>query len=170
MSSEKKESDAVIRRAEKKDMKAVMGLIKELAAFEKLENQVKIDHTVLEEDGFGADGRPYFGCLVAELPDTGNIVAYALYFYSYSTWEGKSIFLEDLYVQPDYRIQGIGKKLFLAVMKTAVDSGYKRVDFHVLAWNPAISFYKRMGAVDLSESEEWKLFRMDHSSLKALFQ
>lgn len=72
-----------------------------MAEYERLENQVKINDTVLQADGFDTDN-PAFTCIVAELSD-GHIVGYSLYFYSYSTWAGKSIFLEDLYVQPAYR-------------------------------------------------------------------
>ncbi|XP_056632007.1 thialysine N-epsilon-acetyltransferase-like [Diorhabda sublineata] len=169
MSTKESELDVIIRKAEKTDMKDVMSLIKELAAFEKLEDQVKINHTILEADGFDSEGRPYFGCLVAQLPNVSKIIGYALFFHSYSTWNGKAMVLEDLYIQPEYRKRGVGKKMFLEVMKLAYKTGMKRVDFHVLGWNPAICFYKSMGAVDLSETEEWKLFRMDHASLKSLF-
>ncbi|CAH1109100.1 unnamed protein product [Psylliodes chrysocephalus] len=161
------EFNAIIRKAEKDDMVHVFEMIKELAAFEKLEDQVKIDYSVLEQDGFNGN-RPFFGCIVAELPDH-SLIGYALYYYCYSTWEGKAIFLEDLYVKPNYRRHGIGAKMFLAVMKTAHDAEIKRVDFHVLSWNPAIAFYKKMGAINLSETEDWTLFRMNHGSLQKLF-
>lgn len=72
-----------------------------MAEYEKLEKQVKINDEVLQADGFDS-ANPAFTCIVAELSD-GHIVGYALYYYAYSTWEGKSIFLEDLYVQPAYR-------------------------------------------------------------------
>lgn len=73
----------------------------DLAEYERLGDQVKIDAAILQDDGFNTDN-PAYTCIVAELSD-GHIVGYALYYYTYSTWVGKSVFLEDLYVQPAYR-------------------------------------------------------------------
>ncbi|CAH0557691.1 unnamed protein product [Brassicogethes aeneus] len=162
-----KEVNVTIRRAKKDDMLQVYKLIKALAEFEKLEDQVKINASVLEKDGFDNES-PAFTCLVAELSD-GYIIGYALFYSSYSTWLGKSIFLEDLYVQPAYRCSGIGKQLFLAVAKIAHESPSKRMDFHCLSWNPASDFYKTLGAVNMTHSEKWQLFRMDEACLDKLF-
>ncbi|KAJ8947479.1 hypothetical protein NQ318_009782 [Aromia moschata] len=161
------EFTTVIRKAKKEDMIEVYELIKELAEFEKLEDQVKIDNTVLQRDGFDTD-HPAFRCLVAEVSD-GHIVGYALYFPTYSTWEGKALLLEDLYVRSAYRRRGIGKQLFMAVAKIAHESEISRLDFHVLSWNPAIAFYKGLGAVDLTVKEDWHFFRLDQACLKKLF-
>lgn len=120
----------------------------------------------MEKDGFDTNS-PAFTCLVAELSD-GHIMGYALYYTCYSTWLGRSIFLEDLYVQPAYRKNGIGRQLLLAVAKIAYETS-GRLDFHVLSWNPFISFYKSLGAVNLTHTEKWELFRMDQENLNALF-
>lgn len=144
-----------------------MSFSQDLAEFEKLENQVKIDETVLIADGFDSES-PAFTCLVAEVSD-GHIMAYALYYTAYSTWLGKSIFLEDLYVQPAYRKIGVGKQLFMAVAKIAHEHTSKRMDFHVLSWNPAGDFYGSLGAVNLTVSEKWQLFRLDENALNKMF-
>lgn len=138
-----------------------------LAEYEKLEHQVCIDDKILQEDGFDRES-PAFTCIVAELSD-GHIVGYALYYYSYSTWVGRSIFLEDLYVQPAYRRNGIGKQLFMAVAKIAHNANIRRMDFHVLSWNPAVDFYKSLGAVNLTQTEKWNFFRMDYDCLNQMF-
>nr|CAI5849096.1 unnamed protein product [Callosobruchus analis] len=161
------EVNVTVRKAKRDDMVQVYKLIKALAEYEKLEHQVEINDKILQRDGFDSDS-PAFTCIVAEISD-GHIVGYALYYYSYSTWVGKSILLEDLYVQPAYRCNGIGTQLFMAVAKIAHEANIKRLDFHVLSWNPAVDFYKRMGAQNLTQSEKWTLFRMDHECLNKLF-
>jgi len=159
------EINVTIRKSKKEDMVQVYKLIKALAEFEKLGDQVKIDAETLEKDGFSES--PAFTCLIAEVSD-GYIMGYALYYTCYSTWLGKSIFLEDLYVQPAYRGNGIGKQMMLAVAKIAHETS-GRLDFHVLNWNPAIEFYKSLGAVNLTYSEKWQLFRLDEEHLQKLF-
>ncbi|XP_045469835.1 thialysine N-epsilon-acetyltransferase [Harmonia axyridis] len=161
------EINVTIRKAKKEDMVQVFKLIRALAEFERLEDQVKIDASVLEKDGFDSEN-PAFTCLVAELSD-GHIMGYALYYYSYSTWLGRSIFLEDLYVQAAYRGNGIGKQLFMAVAKIAHETQSKRMDFHCLCWNPAIRFYKSLGAINLTSTEKWQMFRIDKDCLDKLF-
>lgn len=176
------ETSVKIRQAKKEDMRQVYKLIKvgiekkcklmnflfkELAEFEKLEDQVRINEEVLIKDGFETNN-PAFTCLVAEASD-GYIMGYALYFTCYSTWLGKSIFLEDLYVQPAYRQNGIGKQLFMSVAKIAHGLTSKRMDFHVLSWNPASDFYKSLGAVNISKTEKWELFRLNDEALNKMF-
>ncbi|CAG9771756.1 unnamed protein product [Ceutorhynchus assimilis] len=162
-----REISVTIRKAKKEDMGQVYKMIRALAEFERLEHTMTLDLETLEKDGFDSEN-PVFTCLVAELSD-GYIVGYALYYQSYSTWLGRSVFLEDLYVQPAYRKNAIGTQLFLAVAKVAHESPSKRLDFHVLSWNPAADFYKRLGAVDMTIHEKWHHFRMDDSCLDKLF-
>lgn len=133
--------------------------------FENLEDQVRIDEKILERDGFEVN-TPAFSCIVAEF-DT-KVVGYAFYYATYSTWLGRSIFLEDLYVMSDYRNKGLGRKLIMAVAKRAYELG-GRLDFHVLSWNPAVEFYKNLGAVDLSSTEKWSVFRLSKENLHKLF-
>lgn len=87
-------------------------------------------------------------------------VGYALCFHTYSTWEGKSLFLEDLYVRPSHRKSGVGRQLFEHAARCAKERNCKRLDFHVLSWNPAKAFYEKMGAVNLSETEKWQYYRL----------
>ncbi|KAK4880750.1 hypothetical protein RN001_008896 [Aquatica leii] len=103
-------------------------------------------------------------CLIAD----GAIVGYAVYFISYSTWLGKSTFLEDLYVNPEFRNRGVGKKLFTAVAKQAQANQSKRLDLHCLSWNNAMNFYKNIGAKNLTECEKWNYLRIDGEDLNKL--
>lgn len=128
---------------------------------------MKINAETLITDGFDTDS-PAFKCFVAEVGESSSIIGYAIYYTCYSTWLGKSIFLEDLYVTPSYRSCGIGKELILSVAKVAYETS-KRLDFHVLSWNPAKEFYKSLGAINLTDSEKWQLYRLDENSLNKLF-
>lgn len=77
-------------------------------------------------------------------------VGFALVYHIYSTWKGKSLFLEDLYVKTEYRNRGIGRRLFTRVCRWATETGCCRVDFHVVTWNPALKFYEAMGATNMT--------------------
>lgn len=161
-----------IRPARKEDMVAVFQMIRELAIYENLEDQMKIDLTILQRDGFETSS-PAFRCLIAEQTHTtsnekSQILGYALFYTCYSTWIGKSVFLEDLYVKEEFRKCGAGKKLFVEVAKIAQDMSC-RMDFHVLAWNKSsIEFYKKFGAICLTEAEEWNLYRLSDEALQKL--
>lgn len=76
---------------------------------------------------------------------------------------------KDLAIHIFFRCNGIGKQLFMAVAKIAHDAKIRRFEFHVLSWNPAVDFYKRLGAVNLTETEKWTLFRMDYDCINRLF-
>ncbi|KAG8236851.1 hypothetical protein J437_LFUL017216 [Ladona fulva] len=154
----------IFREAKRDDCDEVRRLIQELADFEKMPNGPQIDAEVLREDGF-SDHPPSFGCIVMEEVGEGGIkgklCGYAVYFISYSTWLGKAMYLEDIYVSPEYRGNKYGSKLFDLVAKKGLDMGCKRMDFRALNWNPAIEFYKRKGAVDVTKSEGWHNFTLD---------
>lgn len=96
------------------------------------------------------------------------MIGYAICFFNYSTWKGKSYFLEDIYVRPAYRGLGAGARIFTEVAAKAHEYNCKRVDFHVLAWNPASKFYKKLGAVDLTEAEEWHFYRLHEKEIENL--
>jgi len=132
-----------IRPAVEKDMPLVMGLVNELALFEKAPEEVINTAEQMKIDGFG--DIPLFKCIVAE-SDSG-ILGFALYYYRYSTWKGKCLYLEDFYVKEDFRNFGIGKLLFETIIKTAKHDNCKRINWQVLDWNePAIKFYKKYNA------------------------
>ncbi|XP_050355691.1 thialysine N-epsilon-acetyltransferase [Nymphalis io] len=166
MSTKYAQTELKIRRAEKDDMIAVAEMIQELADFEKMSDGPKICVKDLQRDGFESQP-PAFRCLVAELSkgESVVIVGYALYFPTYSTWEGRSMMLEDLYVRTSERRRGIGHKLFNAVAKEAIASGSSRLDFHVLEWNDARTFYEGKGAVNLTNSEKWCYYRLTGEQL-----
>lgn len=131
-----------------------------------MSDQVRINAEVLIKDGF-ENNSPLFTCYVAEINNT--IIGYAVYYIRYCTWVGKSVFLQDLYVDLNYRKQSAGKKLFFRIAKDAHEIG-GQLDFHVLSWNPAMEFYKRVGAEDLTNNEQWHLLRLDQLALTKLFE
>jgi len=139
-----------IRDATPDDMSDVLKLITELAIYEKAPNAVVNSVEALIKDGFSIDKS--FDCVVAEILNEG-IVGFALFFTGYSTWKGKTLYLEDLLVTQKFRGLGIGKKLFLKVKEEAINRNVRRMDWQVLDWNePAITFYKKLGA---SLDPEW---------------
>uniref|UniRef100_A0A182Q4L8 N-acetyltransferase domain-containing protein n=1 Tax=Anopheles farauti TaxID=69004 RepID=A0A182Q4L8_9DIPT len=101
-------------------------------------------------------------------PLTRKLIGYAICYYSYSTWQGKSLALEDIYIRPAYRGNGYGEVFFRALAQHARDMRCSRLDFHVLNWNPATKFYRRMGAVDLTEAESWHFYRMQKDAIDRL--
>ncbi|XP_023942414.2 thialysine N-epsilon-acetyltransferase [Bicyclus anynana] len=168
MSKKYCDSAVTVRRANRDDMLAVAGMVQELADFEKMPEGPKITAKDLQRDGFDSSP-PAFRCLVAEVKKEKEtaVAGYALYFPVYSTWEGRSMLLEDLYVRAGERRRGVGHRLFDAVAAEALSEGCCRVDFHVLEWNDARSFYESKGAVDLSASEHWRLYRLAGDALRA---
>lgn len=121
----------------------------------------------------GSSKNQLFFSFVAEAADgQGNseLVGYSIAFFSYSTWQGKSYFMEDLYVKPDYRKTGIGKKLFATNAQFAIEENCSRFDFHVLNWNPAKKFYESpaIGATNLSAKEGWEFYRLDRVEMERL--
>ncbi|CAH1643106.1 unnamed protein product [Spodoptera littoralis] len=167
MAEKYKEDELQIREAKREDMTAVAEMIQELADFENMSEGPKMSVTDLEHDGFERQP-PAFRCKIAEVmrPGAEAVVGYALYFPTYSTWEGRSMMLEDLYVRSSQRRLGVGKRLFEAVAKEASSTGCSRLDFHVLEWNPARSFYEHKGAVNLTNTEQWCYYRLAGEALK----
>ncbi|XP_045163340.2 thialysine N-epsilon-acetyltransferase-like isoform X1 [Mercenaria mercenaria] len=153
-----------IRDAKPEDCDQIITLIQELANFANMPNGPKLSADVLRKDGFGEE--KMFRCLVA--CDGDCLVAYALYFFNYSTWEGVNLYLEDLYVTPAYRHRGIGTKLWRKVAQVAVDRKCNRLDWVCLGWNKqSIEFYKSKGSVNLTLDEDWNLFRLSGDNLRA---
>ena len=156
----------IIREGRKEDCISIMKMIKELAEYEHMSSSVHIDHTVLERDGFGEE--KHFRTFVAE-NDSNELVGYCLYFYKYSTWQGKFIWMEDFYVKPSFRNKGVGMRLLQALATKAQTENCMRLEFAVLNWNqPSIDFYKRNGAVNLTEKEGWQMFRLTREYIDQL--
>ena len=152
-----------IRSAKPDDVVAIFGLIKALAEYEKLSHQVTGDVNSLKEHLFGT--RCYAEAIVAELGDL--IVSFALFFPNYSTFLTKpGIYLEDLFVLPEYRRQGIGKAMLTYLGKLAVERDAGRLEWSVLDWNQsAIDFYQQMGATVLPD---WRICRVTGDALSNL--
>ena len=148
--------DLIVRKGTPADVPAVLGLIRELALYEKAPLEVTNTEEDMLRDGFGE--HPVYRMLVAEL--NGNVVGMAIYFIKYSTWKGKGVYLDDIVVTEPMRGQGIGAKLFKAVMQDARDMDAKQMHWQVLDWNePAIRFYQRYGCDFDSEWINCKLNR-----------
>jgi len=148
-----------VRLGEKEDMQPVLELIKELALFEKLPDEVELTLADLERDGFSKN--PNFKTFVAV--EKGVIIGAALFYERYSTWKGRIIHLEDLIVKEKKRGLGAGMALYKAVLKYAYNLDVKRVSWDVLDWNShAIDFYKSTGATIL---EDWKVVHMNKENL-----
>lgn len=138
-----KNAFATVRKGIQNDLPTVLRLIKELALYEKAAQEVTITLQELEQDGFGAN--PIYGLFVAEQGQT--IVGFALYYEKYSTWKGRSLYLEDIVVTESHRGKGIGKLLFEAVIGVAKQWNAARMEWQVLDWNSlAINFYKKYNA------------------------
>lgn len=132
-----------IRKGTQTDIPFALTLVKELAAYEKAPDEVEVTITEMTEWGFGADKQ--FDFYVALLD--GIIVGMALYYYKYSTWKGKCLFLEDIIVTESQRGKGLGKLLFDKVVQISKEQKVRRMEWQVLDWNtPAIEFYKKYDA------------------------
>jgi GNAT superfamily N-acetyltransferase len=155
-----------IRPATPADIPQILTFIRELATYEREPHSVLATEADLLRDGFGPT--PRFQCVIAET-NNREAAGFALYFTSYSTWRGHhGIRLEDLYVTPEKRGQGIGKALLRHLARIAVDQGCPRLEWDVLAWNtPAIAVYESVGAQILTE---WRIMRLSGEALTTLAQ
>lgn len=151
----------MIRLAQPADAEDIHRLIYELAIYEKAPEQMVATIDQINESLFIPS--PVAFCHVAEVD--GKIVGIALWFLNYSTWLGKAgIYLEDLFVQPEYRGHGIGKGFMQTLAALCVERDYERFQWWVLDWNtPSIDFYQSLGAVPM---DEWTVFRLSGDALK----
>jgi GNAT superfamily N-acetyltransferase len=152
-----------IRSATSADVRQILRFIQALATYEREPEAVTATEADLLRDGFGPN--PFYFCLIAE--ENRESAGFALYFFNYSTWLGKpGLYLEDLFVLPEFRGQGIGKALLQRVAAIAEEKGCLRLQWEVLDWNtPAIEFYRAMGAEFL---DAWRNVRVSGESLKCL--
>ncbi|MFG1998991.1 GNAT family N-acetyltransferase [Spirillospora sp. NPDC048911] len=153
----------MIRAATPDDVPAILRLVHELATYERAAHEVKATEEDLRGSLFAAEPKAF--AHVAE--HQGEVVGFALWFLSFSTWLGKhGIYLEDLYVSPNVRGHGYGKALLTELARIAVERGYGRVEWSVLDWNtPAIGFYKSLGA---GRQDEWTVHRLTGEPLREL--
>jgi GNAT superfamily N-acetyltransferase len=151
--------EVFIEKGEAKDLPAVLGLIHELAEYERAPQEVTITLDDLVND-FSAEQKS-FDFFTAKV--NGKVVGMALYFFSYSTWKGRALYMEDIIVTEAYRRSGIGSKLFKAVIRVAKEENVKRMAWQALDWNePAINFYKKYNA---EADPEWINFRFGKEGL-----
>jgi GNAT superfamily N-acetyltransferase len=152
-----------IRPAIRTDVSTILDLIRALARYEREPDAAVATEEDLLRDGFGE--QPYFSCLIAE--EDGAPAGFALYFFDYSTWLGRpGLYLEDLFVHPEFRGKGIGKALLQRVAAIAIEKGCPRLKWEVLDWNtPAIDFYAAMGAEFL---DTWRNVKLSGDALRRL--
>jgi GNAT superfamily N-acetyltransferase len=152
-----------VRVATRADVAAIHRMILALAEYERARHEVRATAADLESALFGQTPRVF--ALVAE--DEGDVVGFALWFATYSTWLGRhGLWLEDLYVEPAHRERGHGKALLVALARLCVDRGWGRLEWNVLDWNePALAFYRALGASPLGE---WTVHRLSGEALLSL--
>ena len=154
--------EAIIRKGTEADIVQALHLVKELAAYEKAPQEVEVSPEEMTAWGFGPDKQ--FDFFVAEV--NGRIVGLALYYFKYSTWKGKCLFLEDIIVTESQRGNGFGKLLFDKVVQVSQETGVRRMEWQVLDWNtPAIEFYKKYAA---GLDGEWINCRLTDRQLAAM--
>jgi GNAT superfamily N-acetyltransferase len=152
-----------IRSAVEQDVPAILGFIRELADYEKLSDQCVATESLLRQNLFG----PHRAAEMLLGSLDGAPVGFALFFATFSTFVGKpGIYLEDLYVQPHARGQGVGKAMLKAVARIAAQRNCGRLEWSVLDWNePSIGFYKKLGAVPM---DDWTVYRVAGDTLNQL--
>ena len=151
----------MIRDADPGDVDAIVRLVGDLAEYERARHEVQIDAASLHAALFGPAPAVFAHVAVVD----GEVVGFALWFLSFSTWIGRhGIYLEDLYVRPEHRGGGHGRALLATLAQIAVDRGYGRLEWAVLDWNePALAFYRSLGAVAL---DEWTVHRLTGDALE----
>ncbi|RBY81955.1 GNAT family N-acetyltransferase [Geodermatophilus sp. TF02-6] len=149
-----------VRPVRPDDVPAVVGLVRELAEYERAAHEVRLTEEQLHAALFG-DSPKLFGHVAVV---DGAVVGMALWFLNFSTWRGThGVYLEDLYVQPGHRGTGLGRELLRTLAELCVERGYSRLEWWVLDWNtPSIRFYEAAGAVPM---DEWTVFRLTDDAL-----
>jgi len=152
-----------IRSAKPQDAQLILDLVMALAEYEKAPNEVRATRADVERDFF--NDNPQVFCDFVEID--GTVVGFVVWFLNYSTWTGThGIYIEDLFVLPEYRGNGYGKALLSHLAQLCVERGYHRLQWWVLNWNePSIEFYKSLGAQLM---DEWTVMRVDGSALITL--
>src|SRR5438270_7536098 len=152
-----------LRPATRADVPLILQLVRELATYVRAPDAVVATEADFLRDGFGHS--PHFHVLLASW--NREPAGFALYFYNWSTWLGrKGLYLEDLFVRPEFRGKGIGRSLLAELARIAVARKCGRLEWAVLDWNaPALGFYEKLGARAMSE---WRVHRLTGSALEAL--
>ena len=157
-----RDSKVTVRRASINDVPLVFQLIRELAEFERISHEVTATEDVIRENLFGE--RPAAEAIIAECG--GTPAGFAIYFHNYSTFVGRAgLYIEDLYIRPEFRGRGIGKALLKECAAVAAARNLGRIEWAVLDWNPAREFYEHFGARPM---DDWVLYRLTGDALKKL--
>jgi GNAT superfamily N-acetyltransferase len=152
------------RPGKKSDLPQVLALVKELALYERAPHEVTNTVERMERDGFGPN--PIYGLFVAE--DNDRIVGISIFYWRYSTWKGKRLYLEDIVVTESERGKGTGKLLFDRTMQHALDENCTGMMWQVLEWNePALNFYKKYGA---KLDDEWTNCTLEAEEIRGLLE
>jgi GNAT superfamily N-acetyltransferase len=156
--------DFYLRPATPGDLDLVATLIKELAIYEKLEHECETTAELLGQSMFPSDASPLVHVLIAVEKETNEAVGFCLYFYNFSTFTGRpGLYLEDLFVRPQYRSKGLGKLFFAELKRIARERNCSRMEWVVLDWNkPAREFYQKMKAQEMTE---WVICRLSGDTL-----
>lgn len=151
-----------IRKGTEADIEQALNLVKELATYEKAPDEVEVTVSEMSNWGFGPDKQFEFFVAI----ENKVIIGLALYYFKYSTWKGKCLFLEDIIVTESQRGKGIGKLLFDKVVQVSKDMKVRRMEWQVLDWNtPAIEFYKKYNA---TLDGEWINCKLTNHQLEKL--
>ncbi|XP_048246570.1 thialysine N-epsilon-acetyltransferase-like [Haliotis rufescens] len=162
-----------VRVARVDDCDEILRLIKGLAEFEKKLHLLRTDTETLKRNGFGED--KVFHCFVAEARDHKGtdrplLVGYLLYVWCFFSLSGRVLYVEDLYVDEDYRRKGVGSALWACAMKVALDKRSAQMQWCVTGWNTsAINFYKTLGSENLGKNEEYISFMLNKDSMKSAY-
>lgn len=154
--------DLSFRKATIEDSKLILHFIKEIATYEKMQSDVKNTEEEIKEKLFNK----HYADVIFLMKDNKEI-GYALYFFTYSTFTGKpSLYLEDLFIYPEYRKNGYGKKTFKHLIKIALDNDCERMEWCCLNWNkPSIEFYLNLKATPM---KEWTTYRLTSDNMKEI--
>ena len=155
-------TDLSFRIAQKKDTPLILYFIKELASYEKMSNDVIATEDILNHWIFEEKKAEVFFAV-----ENGIEIGFALFFHNFSTFVGKAgLYVEDVYIKPEYRKKGYGKAIFKKLAQIAVERGCGRMEWTCLNWNkPSIDFYLSMGAVPMSE---WTVYRLTQDKIHKL--
>ena len=156
-------TSGLIRRARPGDIDEILAMVRELAEYERLADQAVATPAQFHAAFFGASPSVY-AFVVDDDPDAGTLAGFAIYFLNFSTWLGvHGLYLEDLYVRPQFRGRGFGKRLLATMARVCVDEGYGRFEWWVLDWNvDALAVYESIGAVPM---DEWTVQRVTGQAL-----
>lgn len=162
MENDQKENKITVRQTSKEDIPLIMDFVRSLAEFEGLSDKVLSTEDKLREALFGK--RPYAETIIAEVDD--KPAGFIIFFHNFSSFVGKpGLYIEDIFVYPEYRGLGVGRELMVRCGQIAKERNCGRMEWSVLDWNPARKFYEHFGG---QLQKEWLLYRLDEKGIKEL--